>query len=331
MTLIAAPNLRPKPAAPAYSLKPENARPLYLLLERFNITIDRGNRHALSNWVFENGDVTVACLWWAAMEVDAEGTFTTINLLEEPPGATRKQEARKRALDLYGALHRAYLRESPVHVIVVDRPDYSLEALADPVAARTRRLDDSPWWVTSIDANGEVTLRRDGRMQLRKWLPPAAKVPVRPPDAHEALATDLAEIEQRADLTTTAKAQLREARLGQGAFREALIQRWGGTCPLTGCNILPVLRASHIVPWRDATDKERLDPNNGLLLSASADALFDRGLITFEPSGALRPAKNLEETQVRKIITTWRLPLMTPEEQAYLKRHRENYFEVSSQ
>ncbi|WP_245431366.1 HNH endonuclease signature motif containing protein, partial [Rhodoplanes roseus] len=42
---------------------------------------------------------------------------------------------------------------------------------------------------------------------------------------------------------------------------------------MTGCEVEDVLRASHIKPWRDASDQERLDPRNGLLLSATLDAL----------------------------------------------------------
>lgn len=47
------------------------------------------------------------------------------------------------------------------------------------------------------------------------------------------------------------------------------------------------LRASHAKPWRDATNEERLDGENGLLLTPSIDHLFDRGFISFEGSGAL--------------------------------------------
>ncbi len=47
------------------------------------------------------------------------------------------------------------------------------------------------------------------------------------------------------------------------------------------------LRASHCKPWRDSTHAERLDPENGLLLTPSIDHLFDRGFISFESSGRL--------------------------------------------
>jgi hypothetical protein len=63
-----------------------------------------------------------------------------------------------------------------------------------------------------------------------------------------------------------------------------LFAKWK-RCGLTGCAIRPILRASHIKPWRHSTNEERLDVFNGLLLSPNMDALFDLGLITFFDNG----------------------------------------------
>ena len=52
---------------------------------------------------------------------------------------------------------------------------------------------------------------------------------------------------------------------------------WGGRCAVTGLDLPLLLRASHIKPWRDSDNRERLDPYNGLLLSPSYDAAFDWG------------------------------------------------------
>src|ERR1039458_5220747 len=70
-------------------------------------------------------------------------------------------------------------------------------------------------------------------------------------------------------------------RIGQDIFRDALMDYWNGHCPMTGITEPELLRASHIVPWADCTDAQRLDVYNGLLLSALWDAAFDRGLISF--------------------------------------------------
>ena len=47
------------------------------------------------------------------------------------------------------------------------------------------------------------------------------------------------------------------------------------------------LIASHIKPWRESDNHERLFEGNGLLLTPTIDHLFDRGFISFENSGEL--------------------------------------------
>lgn len=47
------------------------------------------------------------------------------------------------------------------------------------------------------------------------------------------------------------------------------------------------LVASHTKPWRDSTNEERLNGENGLLLTPAIDHLFDKGFISFEDKGAL--------------------------------------------
>jgi hypothetical protein len=85
-------------------------------------------------------------------------------------------------------------------------------------------------------------------------------------------------------------------RIGQDIFRDALIDYWGGRCPMTGITEPELLRASHIVPWADCTDAQRLDVHNGLLLSALWDAAFDRGLISFADDGTVLASPQLSET-----------------------------------
>ena len=68
---------------------------------------------------------------------------------------------------------------------------------------------------------------------------------------------------------------------------------WGSRCPLTGITEPALLRASHIVPWADSTDEQRLDVYNGLLLSALWDAAFDNGLVSFGDDGTVLVSPNL--------------------------------------
>jgi hypothetical protein len=76
------------------------------------------------------------------------------------------------------------------------------------------------------------------------------------------------------------------ARRGQGRFRKSLEAIWS-TCAVTGCSNSALLRASHIKPWRDSDNHDRLCPYNGLLLSAQVDAAFDKGLISFSDDGSV--------------------------------------------
>lgn len=72
-----------------------------------------------------------------------------------------------------------------------------------------------------------------------------------------------------------------KVRVNQYLFRKMVLDNYRHRCCVTGLSIPEVLRASHITPW--AEDKEnRLDPENGLCLSATFDAAFDRHLISFD-------------------------------------------------
>jgi len=68
---------------------------------------------------------------------------------------------------------------------------------------------------------------------------------------------------------------------------------WKGRCAVTGINVSPMLRASHIKPWRLSSDKERLDPENGLLLIANLDAAFDAKLVSFDDWGLILYSERL--------------------------------------
>lgn len=115
-------------------------------------------------------------------------------------------------------------------------------------------------------------------------------------------------------------------RLGQGKFRTDLEQEFGTTCAVTGLTIAPVLRASHIVPWRTASHDERRDPNNGLLLSANVDALFDRYLISFRPDGEVMYSSFLNGHDKRNLGPIGNLRVPPSELRAgYLRRHNEAF------
>ena len=87
-------------------------------------------------------------------------------------------------------------------------------------------------------------------------------------------------------LQETEKQSLIQARRGQGIFR-ANVQRIESQCRITKVNRPEHLIASHCQPWRDSNNDERLDGENGLLLTPTIDHLFDKGFISFEGNGRL--------------------------------------------
>lgn len=86
-------------------------------------------------------------------------------------------------------------------------------------------------------------------------------------------------VEEDAAIPETERAALVVLRRGQQFFRNAVLSAYGGECCVTGITHGALLRASHIVPWKERKET-RLDPANGLCLNALHDAAFDRGLIT---------------------------------------------------
>jgi predicted restriction endonuclease len=92
--------------------------------------------------------------------------------------------------------------------------------------------------------------------------------------------------------------------------------------------VLDILRASHIKPWKISNNEERLDPANGLLLSANFDALFDAGLVTFDDSGHMLVSK-LISTSERERLGLPRDLVREPDrdEKGYLAEHRRSKFQ----
>jgi HNH endonuclease len=126
---------------------------------------------------------------------------------------------------------------------------------------------------------------------------------------------------------TTEAERLVIQRIGQNVFRDALMDYWGGRCPLTGITEPALLRASHIVPWSDCDDAQRLDVHNGLLLSALWDAAFDKGLVSFTDEGKLCVTPSLSEVARRALAvdSTPALIGLKDAHHANLAIHRKRY------
>lgn len=122
----------------------------------------------------------------------------------------------------------------------------------------------------------------------------------------------------------TERAGLVTSRVGQGAYRKRIIHRWEYKCAVTEFDKLNLLIASHIIPWSQATDNERLDVHNGILLSPTYDALFDRKLISFENTGKIILSDKIEMQAYQKIGLTGKEKIknLSQFNNDYLERHR---------
>jgi hypothetical protein len=130
-------------------------------------------------------------------------------------------------------------------------------------------------------------------------------------------------------LRETEKQALIKARRGQGQFRQnvAQLERF---CRVTRVDRPEHLIASHIKPWRESNNRERLFEGNGLLLTPTIDHLFDRGFISFENNGELLISPVAHEDSIRKMgIVTDRVinvgGFVEPQRQ-FLEFHREKVF-----
>ena len=100
----------------------------------------------------------------------------------------------------------------------------------------------------------------------------------------------------------TEKSALVLARRGQGKYRDRLLTL-ERACRITRVDRPNHLVASHTKPWRDSSNSERLDPENGFMLTPTIDHLFDKGFISFEDNGDLliSPVAHLESLKRMKI------------------------------
>ena len=93
-------------------------------------------------------------------------------------------------------------------------------------------------------------------------------------------------IVQDTSIPETERIALVRSRIGQGLFKDR-VKKIETHCRITKVDNPTHLIASHCKPWRDATNEERLNGENGLLLTPTIDHLFDRGFIGFENNGEL--------------------------------------------
>lgn len=122
-----------------------------------------------------------------------------------------------------------------------------------------------------------------------------------------------------------------KVRIGQSYFRKMVLANYGGKCCVTRMNIPQVLRASHIVAW--ASDKRnRMNPENGLCLSATYDAAFDKHLISFDDDYRMVVSREIKDYYTNDAVKEYfenfegkqmMLPSYYLPSKKLLERHRE--------
>ena len=129
------------------------------------------------------------------------------------------------------------------------------------------------------------------------------------------------------DLNDTERLAEIQARRGQGKYRRLLMNYWGNKCAVTDCDILETLRASHAMPWAECTSaNQRINKYNGFLLNANLDALFDKGLITFDDNGVIKISKTItkENRTALGVADDMHLRKIDKEHLEFLHYHQEN-------
>ena len=136
------------------------------------------------------------------------------------------------------------------------------------------------------------------------------------------------DIKESSEISETEKDTLVKSRRGQGRYREQLLLL-EPKCRITGVSNPEHLIASHIKPWRSSDNNERLDPENGFMLTPSIDHLFDKGFIGFENDGSILLADVANRDAMEKMGVTGRnaptnIGNIRDNQKMYLEWHRNN-------
>lgn len=219
-----------------------------------------------------------------------------------------------------GRCFLAYGSDNPDHIIAATSLQHVAEALSHeghkPIAGMKLPVGAVEAFRADSQEDAHKLVRR--LFQLSKSLPTA------PLDTYRQ--------KTRAMPATTEAERTVIQRIGQDIFREALLDFWSGRCAVTGLDQPELLRASHMKPWvACASDEQRLDPFNGLLLAVHWDVAFDRGLVSFDDDGCALYSSALTSA-ARALLDSCVIRSkpgfeIRPEHHPYLKHHRERVWQ----
>lgn len=130
------------------------------------------------------------------------------------------------------------------------------------------------------------------------------------------------------DSSVTEEETESKRRIGQGKLRDELFKFWNNRCPITGVENPDLLIASHIKPWKDGDNEERLSVYNAILLEARFDKLFDKGYISFTDEGDIIISQYLSKEDRLRLGLDKKIKIEGFKEghKRYLEYHRENVF-----
>lgn len=137
------------------------------------------------------------------------------------------------------------------------------------------------------------------------------------------------------DLKGETKLREVKTRVNQNVFRQIVIANYSGKCAITGIDLPELLFASHIIPW-SKNENERLNPENGICLSALYDKAFDRGLIGFNDKDEILISSNLKKKKQSDYYNRYfshleNLKLSTPQKylpnKEFLQYHLDEIFD----
>lgn len=223
---------------------------------------------------------------------------------------------------LASARHPARVRVAVVGQVFEARIDSGSSTLAQELAR-------------TFDANqaGVAVFVLSSEAMLARWLRRAAALSQALPNQtvtafDQQVQAELAQMHPPAAQSTEVLRMVRQ-RVGQQAYRQAMLGYWGGACAVTGLALPLVLRASHAKPWALCdSDTERLDVFNGFLLTAHLDALFDQFWLSFDAQGHALISSRLDTTarDVLGLSPGMRVRWIASEHQPYMNYHRSRFF-----
>lgn len=336
-------------AIPPVPPRPTTKMPVRVLLEHAELNVEHwaftkdgdpienpnNNIGRNTNWAFigKADEPVVLCIWYRSIDwvmspsVYQGNEYVHQRALQEmlkrqygEDGERRLKSKISRSRQLHQAVYEAFRASRTVRLLLVEGDPVPVEESADRASTvSARALDPGKWFVHEFDG---VT----GNFKLVRGI---SRPPVLDDDGVDADDWEDEFLEMIGTLDQTTRDALIKARVGQGKFRAALIERWGGKCSVTGLAHEEVLIASHIKPWSLCDSKrDRWSPANGLLLTPNLDKLFDTGLIGFGEDFRMLLSPRLKTFTAAKFGATGneRLrPIGFDDMRPFLRWHREHF------